>query len=201
MRDIGVTAEVAVDLHRVAVDRQQDLQRGVTARVPKTGSTICGRDVAREHDLLEQAGPDEIGGSRQAMRRGSRRAPRRICGRRSEPRTIGPATRCGKKATKTATSRPRRRLEAAPVDVDDVGQPHKGEKGDAHGKCHLEQRYGIAGSEVVDHVVDVDAEPSGVLEPAEQSELGRDRDAQPGTLGRRAPRPMDQAAPGDRAGG
>ena len=67
------------------------------------------------------------------------------------------------------------------------------------GSVTCDQRDGIAHPEMVDDVVDVDAQPPCVLEPAQQSQLGDDGRHHPGPPSRRDPGPVDQATPGDRA--
>ena len=62
--DVGVAAEVGVDLDGVAVDAEQDLEVRVLARVGEHRLDDRARHEARDHDLLEQSGEDQPEGQR-----------------------------------------------------------------------------------------------------------------------------------------
>ena len=70
-----------------------------------------------------------------STRRGSRGSS--SCGSSSLARTIGPATRCGKNAWKTANRVERRRHELAAIRVDDVRDRHERVEGDADRQRHV----------------------------------------------------------------
>ena len=58
-RDVRVAAEVGVDLHCVAIDREEDLEAGEVAGDGEDGVDHLGAEPARDHDLLEQPRHDE----------------------------------------------------------------------------------------------------------------------------------------------
>ena len=62
--DVGVGAEVAVDLHRVADDAEQHLERRVLARRREHAVDDVGREVVGDQHLLDQAAEDEEEGPR-----------------------------------------------------------------------------------------------------------------------------------------
>ena len=62
--DVGVPAEVAVDLHGVAPGREDHLGRGVLRGVGEDRVDDGARHVRRDHHLLEQAGHDQPQGPR-----------------------------------------------------------------------------------------------------------------------------------------
>ena len=100
-RDVRVAAEVGEDLDGVAVDADEDLERRVPVRRGEDVVDDVRREVVRDHHLEEEAAEDQEERPRSCRRaRGSR--GRSSCGSNSLARTIGPATRCGKNAWKTA---------------------------------------------------------------------------------------------------
>ena len=101
-RHVGVAGEVAVDLAREAVDREQHLGAGAAGGSLKTGSTI--RRASSSATTVFFTKPPAISSSAgpASTARGSRGV--RSWGSSSFARTIGPATRWGKKAWRIATS-------------------------------------------------------------------------------------------------
>ncbi len=61
--DVGVAGEVGVDLHRVGVDGDQDLERRVLVGVGEDLVDDVRGQVARDHHLLEEPGGDQVEGS------------------------------------------------------------------------------------------------------------------------------------------
>ena len=96
-RDIRVAGEVGVDLDGVRVDPDQELERRVLPRRTERLVDDARGEVVRDHDLLEQAGRDQVERRLVSTRRGLRGVS--SCGISSPGRTIGPATRCGKNET------------------------------------------------------------------------------------------------------
>ena len=128
-RDVGVAAEVGIDLDRVPVDRRRGSRRSSACagrrRPGRRSTTRCTRD----DDLLEQPGRDQPEPrARSRCRRGSRSC--RICGRSSSPRTIGPGDEVREERQVDGEVDGSRRWELAPVDVDHVADRHEGEERD-----------------------------------------------------------------------
>ena len=94
-RDVGIAGEVAVDLGGVAVGGQQHVGPAVGLRDGEHRFDERPGQIVGDHDLLDQAERDqrEPGADRDAVRV----ARLASCGRNSRARTIGPATRWGKK--------------------------------------------------------------------------------------------------------
>ena len=100
-RDVRVAAEVGEDLDGVAVDADQHLERRVRGSARRTPRRRCA--VARWFAITTfRKSPLTIrkNARETSTRRGSRGDS--SCGSSSLARTIGPATRCGKNAWKTA---------------------------------------------------------------------------------------------------
>src|SRR5205807_6503210 len=57
--DVGVSGEVGVDLHRVAVHGGDNLRRGVVLRRVEDGVDEVGGQEGRQHHLLEHAREDQ----------------------------------------------------------------------------------------------------------------------------------------------
>ena len=129
-RDVRVAAEVGEDLHRVAVDADEHLERRVPIRRGEDVVDDVSREVVRDHDLQEEAGDDQEERARRCRRAAGRAATRAAAAARSA-RTIGPATRCGKNAWNTANRVSVVGTSSPPVRVDDVRDRHEGEEGDA----------------------------------------------------------------------
>jgi hypothetical protein len=102
-RHVGVAGEVVVDLKGVAVDGEQRIERpdrvaaavdAVDRRRPNVSAstTFFMRPVAMRASAASTSAP-------------STRGARSSCGKKADGRTIGPATRCGKKERKRAKSR------------------------------------------------------------------------------------------------
>ena len=74
-------------------------------------------------------------------RSASARRSRSSCGRKSLARTIGPATRCGKKVRKKRElEEVARRLELAAIDIDRVAQRLERIEGDTDRQQHVQLR-------------------------------------------------------------
>ena len=61
-RDVGVAGEVRVDLDRVRVDRDRGSRATSAAPARRRRRRRCGGEEVRDHDLLEQAGGDQVEG-------------------------------------------------------------------------------------------------------------------------------------------
>ena len=195
-RHVGVAGEVAVDLQREGVGRDQHVAaRGRKGR--REHRVDHRRQVVGDDDLLEEAGGDQPGAGRQvlapdrARRRELRHQRRRPQDRaRHEVREVGDEERVVDEAAD--------RRHVAAVHVDDVGHRHERVERDAERQDDGEDR-----------IADVEAdgrqrprrrvdEEAGVLEEAEHGEQEAERGPQDAQR-RRARRPHGR--PAERGGG
>ena len=132
--DVRVAGEVGIDLHRVRVDRDQDLERRVLVGVGEDLVDDVRGQVARDHHLLEQPGRDQVEG---ATRVHAARRARRV---ELRDQLVGPHDRAGDQVREErevgGELLESRRLRVSPVHVDDVADPHEGEEGDPHRQDH-----------------------------------------------------------------
>ncbi len=135
--DVGVAAEVAVDLHRVAPRREDRLRRGVLRGEVKTGVTIALGHVRGDDHLLEQAGQDQPEGTRVVDRVGVAPAP--DLGQQLGAPHDRPGQQVREERDVDREVERLGRLELAPVDVDHVADGHEGEEGDRDGQPDLQQ--------------------------------------------------------------
>ena len=106
-RDVGVAAEVGVDLDGVAVDGDQHLERRVLVRRREHSVDDVRRQVVGDHHLLEEAGDDQEERAATSFTCAGSRGALELRQQLAGARTIGPATRCGKNDRNTAKSRER----------------------------------------------------------------------------------------------
>ena len=137
-RDVCVGREVGVDLdgEGESACRQQAGPEGLA-----DGEDLVGVDryVVSDHELLDVATQKQRPGGSEDGPCLHRRSAFSIWGRKRRARSMGPATSCGKKATKSAKSRKlRRAVHLAAVDVEGVAQRLEGVEGDADRQEDLE---------------------------------------------------------------
>ncbi len=128
-RDVRVAGEVGVDLDGVGVDPDQDLERRVLPGRAEHLVDDVRREVVRDHDLLEEAGRDQVeGAARVDPARVARRVELRdqLAGAHDRP---GHEVREEREVDGELLER--RRHEVAAVGVDDVADRHERVEGDA----------------------------------------------------------------------
>ena len=109
--DVAVGGEVAVDLHRVAISREQQIERAVTGGVEEHRIDQVGREIRGDHHFLEQAAKISSSGLASSTRAGTGCSS---CGRKNAARTMGPATSCGKNERYSRMSVKRRHTATSP---------------------------------------------------------------------------------------
>ena len=166
--DVGVAAEVAVDLHGVGDEADDGVDRGAPGGVAEDGVDDRAGQEVRDHDLLEQAAQD------QPHRRGHVHVARVALLVELRDELVGPHDRPGHQVREERQVQeqvaPARRRERTAVDVDHVGDRHERVEGDAHGQHHLDQRRRPARPQGRCHVRRGDGEEAVVLEVQERGE-------------------------------
>ena len=184
--DVRVAAEVGVDLHRVAVDGQQDLGGGVLPRDAEHGVDDGGGDVAGDDHLLEQPPPDE------------QRGPRGVAGQEGAGdvqlgQELGGAHdrsrhQVGEERQVDGEVQPPPGGQGAAVDVHHVADGLEGEEGDSHGDDHLHEGQAPAEAGPPQGLVERFHEEAVVLEDPQQPQVedqgGQQHSALSGTPGR-----------------
>ncbi len=130
-RDVGVGAEIGVDLDRVGVDRDDQIEARELRRVGEDGIDEAHREIVGDHHLLEQAAEDQQHVLAEGEIAGSRR--------RSELRQelVRAHDRPGDEMREETdvehdVERRARGRQAPAIDVDDVGNRVKGQERDRH---------------------------------------------------------------------
>ena len=168
-RDVRVAREVGVDLHRVRVDPDQDLERRVLAGRAEDLVDDVGCEVVRDHHLLEQPGRDQVEG---AARVDAPRIARDVELRNQLP---GPDDRPGHEVREEGEVHrellERRRHEVAAVGVDDVADRHERVEGDADREDDRAQRDREVEPDDRRHVLRRADEEVVVLEVREHAEV------------------------------
>ena len=173
-RDVRVAEEVGVDLHRVRVDADEHLERRVLVGGAEDLVDDVRGQVVRDHDLHEQARADE---EERAGRVDVARVARRLELRDELARAHDrPGDEMREEREVGGELRKRRRLEVAPVDVDDVADRHEREERDADRKHDRARFERDVDADEREQVVRRGREEVVVLEVAEQRHVAGDRD-------------------------
>ncbi len=135
--DVRVAAEVAVDLYGVAPRREDRFEGGVLPGRREDGLDDRARHVRGDDHLLEQAGQDQPERPRVVDRFGVALAS--DLGQQLRAADDRARQQVGEEGDVHHEVQRSRRLELAPVDVDDVADRHEGEEGDGDGQRHLEE--------------------------------------------------------------
>src|SRR6266511_87816 len=191
-RDVRVAAEVGEDLDRIPVDAEEHLERGVTVRRREHVVDEMRGEVVRDHDLQEEPGQDQVVGARRVDATrvpGSRQLRQQLPAAHDRP-----GDEVWEEREVHREPRERRRLELAPVDVDDVRDRHEGIERDADRESGVHNRGRTGDADPRQRVVDRADEEAGVLEVRQQTEVEGDCRGEP-----RLPQPPALRAP-DRDG-
>ena len=175
-RHVAIGREVAIDLDRIAISRGEQVEAAMRAGIEEDAVDQAGGELGGDHRFLEQA-PDDQQQRPSPPCRESISGTRWNWGMRCEARTIGPATRCGKKLISRVMSSRRRRRGLPPVDVDDVAHALEGEEGDADRQHHLHDRQIALPAEQWSRRLDLHHEEAVIFEEAEDREVGARRRA------------------------
>ena len=180
--DVGVAAEVGVDLERVAVDGEEDLERAVVAGRGEDLVHDGAGEEARHHHLLEQARHDQPEGA------GRLDAPGVGALAQLGQELGGPHDRAGHEVREERevdgeVEQPDR-FQVVPVGVDHVAHRLEREERDADGQDDLQQRRRDLDAELVEPVGHRVDEEVVVLEVAEDADVGGHRHEAPRPLGR-----------------
>ena len=161
--DVAVGAEVAVDLHGVAVDGGKQIDGSIRRRIEEGLVDQAHRQPVGDHGLLEHAPqdqhhaePDEhpVGIGRALQLRQEARRPHD--GARHQMRK--------ERDEEHDVDQRARPVEIAAVEIDDVGDALEGEEGDADRQHDLEQRQLAADLQRDQQRVQLLREPAVVLE-------------------------------------
>ena len=172
--DIGVAAEIGIDLDGIAPDSEQDLECGVLVGSREHRVDDVGRQVRRKDHLLRQAGGDEperfhivdvFRVTHRADLREEFGAAHDGSGDevREERQIDGDVDSPG-------------RTEHPTVDVDHIADGHECEEGDPDRECQRQQGDRSTEAERVGDVVHVDGDEPEVLEPDQQTQQEGERD-------------------------
>ena len=182
-RDVGVAAEVAVDLEREAVERDDDLGRAERGGVVEHAVDQVHAHEVREDDLLRHAHRDQ-----------EERVPDPLAGQPRRPvdlrQELGRAhDRAGDELreegdVEAEADEAAARLEPPAVDVDRVAERLERVEADADGQQDVEDGRIELHPEQREDVPRRGAEEVEVLEDAEEAEVAAEADQQPSLLAR-----------------
>ena len=140
--DVGVAAEVGVDLDGVPPDGHDHLRSGVLVGVGEDRVDHVGGEVGGQHHLLGQPGGDQPEGLHVVDV--VRIASPADLGQQLGPADDGAGHQVGEEGEEDGQVDRPGRLQHPPVDVHHVADRHEGEEGDGDGQRDVEQRQRAA---------------------------------------------------------
>ena len=175
--DVRIAGKIAVDLHRVAVDRRQHLPTGVHFGQRKHAVDQIDRQEIGDDHLLEQPGhnqPQRAAAFLLIQARLVVELRQQVGGAHDRP---------GDKLREEAHVQQVfvitvRRLQLAAIQVDDVAHHLEGVKADADGQDHVQPQPDRIEAEPLHRLGNVDQEKVGVFENRQNAEVHRDRHGQ-----------------------
>jgi hypothetical protein len=174
-RHVGVGAGTAIDLHRIAIGREQQIGAGIAGWRSENRIDEPGREIIGDHDLFEQAAEDQ-----QQSRGDWDRLRRGPCQLRQEIRGAHDWARHKlreKRHVEEHVERVPAHCDVAAINVGNVRDAVKCKERDADGEQDLEKRQFVRQPEKSDERVGRQYEKIEVFEGAEQAEMKGDRNA------------------------
>ncbi len=170
-RDIGVGAEIAIDLHRIAVDAEQQIGPAIVGRRGEDRIDQPGREVVRDDDLLEQPEQDQQQRRRDRDRlgRGPRQLRQEIGGAHDRP---GDELR-EKRHVQRHVERLAAHRDIAAIHIHDIRDAVKREKADADRQQDFKKRQLVREAERARQLVGAEHKKIEILEDAEQRQMHR----------------------------
>ena len=191
--DVGVPAEVGVDLRGEAVYGEQDLERTVCRRIPEHRIHDGRGQEARDHDLLEQPPEDEVRGP--AHVQSPRVPPGPDLGQQLRATDDGSRYEVWEEGEVHEQVQRGGGLDLAAVHVHHVADGHEGVERQPHREDQPDQGQRDVDADAVQAVGHVREEEVVVLEVGERREQRRD-----GHAHHEAPAGLRDTAHGERAG-